>query len=331
MSDKEQNPEEEAVEKRAVKKEQPVYVVQAAQSHEPELDLLGLLSVFWAWKWFILLVTLLFGGGAAYYAYSLPNYYKATATLAPLDQQGSGLAALSGQLGGLAKLAGVRVKGQADPTDRIIAKIESRAFIEAFIKGEGLMPELFKAQWDEKNKSWNPPAETFLQRMKRVFNKVDLVEEPTLAMGYKRFVGGKLNISKNKKNGMINLSVVDRDPARAAQWANKLVARINKQTKDDEIREIKRHVKYLEHQLLITEVLEIKEVFFSLLTEQNKKLMLSNSKKFYAFEVIDSAIETTSPFKPKRLLIVAFGLVAGLLLSLLISFLVSVGRKKHVE
>ncbi|QKQ25578.1 hypothetical protein [Candidatus Reidiella endopervernicosa] len=63
------------------------------------------------------------------------------------------------------------------------------------------MPELFKSQWDEKNNSWIPPGETTFQRVKRGFNKIELIEEPTLAMGYKRFVGGRINISKNKKTG----------------------------------------------------------------------------------------------------------------------------------
>ncbi|QKQ28143.1 hypothetical protein [Candidatus Reidiella endopervernicosa] len=45
---------------------------------------------------------------------------------------------------------------------------------------------------------------------------------------------------------------------------------------------------------------------------------------------MDSAIESSSIYKPKRILMLAIGLTSGLMLSIAIAFLMSACRKKHV-
>jgi uncharacterized protein involved in exopolysaccharide biosynthesis len=84
---------------------------QIATVYDDEIDLKELFSVIWAAKKLILAITSVFAVVSVIYALSLPNQFKASALLAPAQQQSGGLSGALGDLGGLASLAGVDIGG----------------------------------------------------------------------------------------------------------------------------------------------------------------------------------------------------------------------------
>ncbi len=110
------------------------------------------------------------------FAIKQPNTYSANALLAPTESSdGGALSKMSGQLGGLAAIAGVNLGGsEASRTDLAVQVIQSRQFIDKFVsEHEILVPLMATKGWnleknsllidsdiyDTKTKSWLRAAE----------------------------------------------------------------------------------------------------------------------------------------------------------------------------
>src|SRR5690554_8128925 len=95
---------------------------------DDEIDLRELFATLWRGKWIIIAFTIVFAAAGVFYALSQPNIYQASALLAPAQGEGGGR--ISGQLSGLASLAGVNLGG-GGASKTVLAKetLRSRAFL----------------------------------------------------------------------------------------------------------------------------------------------------------------------------------------------------------
>jgi uncharacterized protein involved in exopolysaccharide biosynthesis len=121
---------------------------------EDEIDLRELFATLWRGKWIIITVTFMFAIAGVSYALYKPNIYQASVLLAPTE--GDGSAALGGQLGGLASLAGVNI-GQDGSNKVVIAKeiLQSRAFLTNFIQRHYLeIPLMATKGWNMERREW---------------------------------------------------------------------------------------------------------------------------------------------------------------------------------
>jgi uncharacterized protein involved in exopolysaccharide biosynthesis len=124
------------------------------EPYEDEIDLRQLFSVLWASKILLVIVTLVFTSTSVIYALVIPNQYKATALLVPTQQNSSRISSALNQFGGLASLAGINIGGNQNGDTKIAFEvIQSRSFIEQFIKQSGIMIEVMAAKgWNYDNK-----------------------------------------------------------------------------------------------------------------------------------------------------------------------------------
>src|SRR5690606_29076919 len=97
---------------------------------EDELSLVDLWNIVWKRKWLWLTLGPLAGVIGIIYALAQPEIFRAEVTLAPNVEEkgGGGLAALAGQFGGLASMAGLNVGGGGD-TQTALATLKSRKFL----------------------------------------------------------------------------------------------------------------------------------------------------------------------------------------------------------
>src|SRR3569623_1512800 len=188
---------------------QVVYYLQPQEAAaDGEISLLDLWRMLISYKWLILGSTLITTAIATAIVFYLPPTYRAEVTLAPVTPDESGrLSALAGELAGI-----VIGSSGASSADKAIAVLKSRAFTDAFIKDEQLLPVLFSDMWD-------PQKQTWLVK--------DQKDAPTLRRAYQVFDGNIRTISQDKKTGLITLAIEWKDPEEAARWANLLVERLN--------------------------------------------------------------------------------------------------------
>nr|WP_297399474.1 Wzz/FepE/Etk N-terminal domain-containing protein [uncultured Marinobacter sp.] len=290
---------------------------------DDEIDLRELFATLWAGKWLIIAITFVFAVAGVAYALYKPNIYQASVLLAPANEEG-GVSGLAGQLGGLASLAGISLGGGGS-NQTVIARevLQSRAFLADFIRRHNLeVPLMATEGWNVKNQTWvydrdvyNPDTNEWLTDEEGESYKPidwDLV---------KAFRENHLNVSENKDNGMITVSVESLSPPAAQQWAEWLVADINEHMRREDVAEASARIDYLEDKLNDTNVAGMQQVFYQLIESETRTVMLANAQQEYVFETVDPAVVPQEKSEPKRALIAIVATLLGGMLGVFIVFI----------
>jgi uncharacterized protein involved in exopolysaccharide biosynthesis len=294
-------------------------------AREDEIDLLEYWGMIKKRKKVILYVMLAAAIISAGISLLMPNVYKAQVLMAPVNSDltssgsGSGLAARLGGsgLGSLASLAGISL-GSSNSAEQNLAVLQMRAFLWDFIKDNKLMPILFADDWDAKKKAWE---------------ESDPKDQPNLWDAYRKFTKGKLlNVSTDKDSGLVTVAVNWTNPVLAADWANKLVARLNNYLRKQAITRSEANLKYLNEAVQKTSVADVRQALFTLIAQEQKKAMIANAQKEYAFQVLDAAAPPDRKAKPHRALIVLLSVfVAGFLIMAFVLTKEGLRQRKQTE
>ena len=293
--------------------------------YDDEIDLRELFRVLWAGKWLIGGITFAAAMIAVAVALMLPNIYRAEALLAPNDQQGTGgLSALAAQYGGLASLAGINLgSGSADKTALGLEILRSRKFVSEFIERHDILVPLMAAEdWDAESGElkidprvydlatdrwmrdvkpwWPPPRKT----------------TPSLQEAHKVFMG-ILSVSQDNKSGFVSIAVEHYSPTVAKQWVDWLVGDINSSIMQQDVAEAEQGIAYLNEQIESTSLADLRNVFFKLIEEQTKIVMLAKVSPEYMLRTIDPAVIPELKVRPNRALICVLGTLLGGMLSVL--------------
>ncbi|EKP4404089.1 LPS O-antigen length regulator [Vibrio parahaemolyticus] len=298
-----------------------------------EIDLRKLFLILWKGKWVIVITTLIFSMGAIFYALSLPNIYKADALLASAESGNSGgLSKISGQLGGLASLAGVNLSGnESSKATLALQVIKSRQFIEAFINKHNLLvPIMAATSWDlASNKLlldedlYNAKSQQWLREPRGLRGAT-----PTTQEAVEVFKKDILKVSQDKDSGLYTISVEFYSPYLAQQWVNWLIEDINKVMRERTITETSQNLAYLETQLNKTAVADMQSTFYRLIEDQTQSLMLAEVQKEFVFKIIDPAVVPELKSGPKRVLICVLGTLLGIIFSIAVILIYFSFRKK---
>lgn len=98
------------------------------------------------------------------------------------------------------------------------------------------------------------------------------------------------SVSTDKKTGLVTLAIEWKDPVQAADWANELVRRVNRQRQLEAIEEAENSIRYLKEQLGRTNSVEVQQAIYRLIETQTKSIMVAKARKDYAFKIIDPAV-----------------------------------------
>ncbi|MCS4308823.1 uncharacterized protein involved in exopolysaccharide biosynthesis [Rheinheimera pacifica] len=288
---------------------------------DDEIDLRELFAAIWQGKWIIIAVTTVFAVASVFYALSLPNIYKSEALLAPASEQKSN--GLSGQLGGLAALAGVNLGSGAgvDKTALAIEIIKSRDFLGRFIEKRIQLQDLMAVKsWDLASNTLNYDAEVYDRNNQQWLReaKPPRQAEPSIQEAYK-VLSDKLNISTDAATGMVKLSVEHISPFIAQRWVQMLVADLNLEMKMRDIEEAEKSIAYLQQQISQTNISDLRAALYSLIEEQTKTLMLANVREEYALKVIDKPIVPEEKARPARpIIVIVFTFLGGFMAIILV-------------
>lgn len=268
-----------------------------------EISLRDLFDTLWSRRLLIIALTLAFGIAAAVVSLLLPEKYEASIVLSPVDEESGGklggAGALLSQFGGLASLGGLNLGGSGKKSVAI-ATLQSHALTEAFIHDNNLLPVLYPDDWDADKKAWTT---------------ADPEKTPTPWKAERLFAKKVRNLVEDKKTGLITMTITWTDPELAARWAGELVRRANEHLRSKAIAESQANLSYLNEQLTKTSVVELQRSIYSLIEAEIKQVMIANGSDEYAFKVVDPARMPEQRVSPKRMLITAAGLVAGLIVS----------------
>ena len=286
-----------------------------AKDYDDEIDLRDLFRVLWAGKLLIGGITFAVAVIAIAVALMLPNIYRAEALLAPNDQDGAGgLSALAAQYGGLASLAGINLRpGTADKTSLGLEILKSRKFITKFVESHNILVQLMAVEgWDlETGKlEINPDAydvesDTWVRQVRPPKKTI-----PSSQEAHEKFMD-ILSVSQDIKTGFVTLAIEHYSPAVAKQWVDWLIDDLNASIMRQDVSEAEQAIEYLNDQIKNTSLAELQIVFFSLIEEQTKTVMLAKVTDEYLLKTLDPAVAPEMKSKPKRALIVILSVLLG--------------------
>jgi tyrosine-protein kinase Etk/Wzc len=216
-----------------------------ATKEADEISLLDLLIVLAERKRLIFFITAIFALLAIVVSLLLPVRYTATVTLLTPQQNtsiGAVLASQLGSLGGVAALAGGGL-GLKNPNDMFVGMLRSRTVEDAMVQHFELMQEYHKRYLSDARKAFEDRAD----------------------------------VDGSGKDGLIRVSVEDRDPDRAAKLANGYV---------DQFRSLSQH-------LAITEASQ-RRLFFEQELEQAKDNLANAEEGLKATEQKTGLIQLDS-------------------------------------
>ncbi len=297
-------------------------LLQNTQNQDDEIDLAELWRAIWAGKFTIIIISMIFAVASVSFALSKPDIYKASAMLAPASSEGGGgMGALAG-LGGLASMAGISLGGGGgvDKTALALEILKSRSFIENFItKHDLVVPLMASTKWDRASDTLILNEEMYDSASNKWIREVKAPQtpEPSSWEAYQAF-SKLVTVAQDKSTSMVTMDISFYSPSIAKQWLTWLIQDINEFMRDQDQIEARASIDYLTGQLVNIKVSNMETVFYQLIEEQTKNMMLTMVKKEYVLKTIDPAQVPDTKDQPKRALIVVLGTMLGGILSVLI-------------
>ena len=303
---------------------------QISDQYDDEIDLRELFTVLWAGKVKIVAITAVFAVASVIYALSVPNQYKATALLAPAQQESGGLSGALGQLVGLASLAGVSIGGGESSESQIAQEImKSWSFVEGFIADNDLAVEVYAAEgWSKGSNELqiNQNAYDSEDNQWLIENDSGVVGPPSSWELFKAF-SGRVAVSEDKKSGLVSVSIEYYSPQIAKQWLDLYITAINKHMQARQVEKVSNNISYLEAQIEKTAIADMREVFYTIIEEQTKNKMVAEASPDYAFVAVSPSMVPEEKSQPKRALICVLGTLLGGMLSVLLVLVMHYAKK----
>jgi len=120
-----------------------------------------------------------------------------------------------------------------------------------------------------------------------------------------------LSVTQDKKSGFVKVAVEHYSPTLSKDWVDWLVEDVNAMILKQDVAEAEQAIAYLNEQIKKTSLSDLQNVFFALIEEQTKTVMLANVSPEYLFQTIDPAIAPELKTRPKRSLIVILAALFG--------------------
>lgn len=276
-----------------------------------EVRLSELWRAIWAGKWLIGASAL---GAAVLFvlaSFLITPDFRSSVLAAPTAQSmpTSGLASLASQFAGVAALTGFNMES-GTPTAEAIATLKSRSFTERFMREHNLLPILYADDWDAEAQAWREPDEA-----------------PTYWKAYTRFERMR-GIEQELETGMVRVTVDWSNPKLAAEWANRMVADVNRDLRARAIDESQKNLQFLQAEIGKSSAVPLQATLYGLVEAEMKNAMLASVRQEYAFRVVDPALVSEKPNWPNRLLFAVLGFGLGLVIGTLVAVLRAPARSR---
>ncbi|ATD08943.1 Wzz/FepE/Etk N-terminal domain-containing protein [Pseudoalteromonas piscicida] len=273
---------------------------------DTSVNLVNMWLILWKQKLFIFIFVAISCVLAVVYSLTMPNIYKSAVLLAPHDsKESSALGALGSQIGGFASLAGVNLDSGSNDTLLHLEVLKSKDFLFEFFSKYEVSKVLFGAKEYDKNSEKLLFDEEKLELSSgkwKVNPETGESFEPTLFETYESF--NKLfDVKHNKVTNLVTVSIRSIDPHIAKQWVSNLISELNEQLRQRELDEKSRSIAYIQQQLDKTEVAQMKNVFYTIIEEQTKQMLLAEVREDFAFRIIESPIVAERKESPSRAVI----------------------------
>ena len=289
---------------------------------DDEIDLRELFYVLLEGKWIIVSLTAFVSIIGVIYSLLLPNIYESKAMLVPVNSS-SGISGALGSYSGLAGLAGISLPSGGDEGNsaKAIQKISSLSFFENNILTNIHLPDLMAVKsWNSKTNTltfdesiYDTNSNTWIRDYSYPQQQIPSAQE-----SFRVFKNEHLSLNEDNNSGFITLSIKHQSPFVAKQWVELIVNEVNAFYRQKDKSESEKAVSYLNQQISMTSLSEIKQVIAQLLQEETKKLTLIEANQYYVFDYIDPPAVMEIKSEPKRSIICILSALLGGMLGIIL-------------
>lgn len=281
-----------------------VLIEREPQTRESDTVSIGtLMRAVWQARRYVL-VGLILGallGGMA--AFAMTPIYRAQVVAVPVRRGGAaGLSDTLGQFSGLAAIAGLDLHA-GDSGVEYLEFLKSRTLTQSFITENTLLPVLYSKRWDPRTKTW----------------QVKHVEDiPTVSVAVRMFNRRIRSVSEDKRTNVVTVAIEWRDREQAARWANEYLQLANRELGRRAVTDAQSTLTYLKSELEHATSVGVQQALYHLIEDQQKTIALANTRKDFAFKVVDQATspEADEYVRPNRPLIIIGLAIGGALIGL---------------
>lgn len=292
-----------------------------SKEFDGEIDLQEIFYVLLDGKWMIISLTFFISLIGLVYSLLLPNIYESKALLVPVNSAST----ISGSVGNYTNLVGLAGISLPPGTDegnskKALEKIKSLSLFQDSIIPNIYLPNLMAIE------SWDPKT-NLLAYDEKIYDSISntwirdysypMQQIPSAQESFKVFES-KLTLSEDIKTGFVTLSIKHQSPYVAKQWVELVVNEVNSFYRKKDKFESEKAVSYLNEQISMTGLSEIKQVLAQLLQDETKKLTLIEANEFYVFDYIDPPAVMELKSEPKRSLICILSALFGGIISVLV-------------
>tara|TARA_B110000008_G_scaffold262798_1_gene285572 strand:+ start:125 stop:1036 length:912 start_codon:yes stop_codon:yes gene_type:complete len=288
--------------------------------NKEEINLIELMRVIWSGKYIIGSITFLASIIAVVYSLSLSDTYRSEVSLSPVGLEGENSSGLAGQLGGLAGIAGITMGDNAGSKITIgLEVMQSRRFFNQIATKYNIVKPLMASKdWDRATNKLIYDEEIYDSKLNKwVRNpKPPMSAEPSLQEAHREF-SSIFSVIRDNKTGIITLGIEHYSPYIAKQWLDWIILEINNLSRNDDMNQAEKSIKFLKDEIRVTNLNEIKEGISKLIQSQVEKIMLAKVTPEYLFKIIDPPYVSEIKSGPSRALICILGFLLGLMSGIL--------------
>jgi uncharacterized protein involved in exopolysaccharide biosynthesis len=200
--------------------------------------------------------------------------------------------------------------------------LKSRKFLSEFVERHDILVPLIAAKgWDRATGHLEIDSDVYDTVSAKWVRRVTPPKKtvPSSQEAYERF-SDILSIGQDQKTGLVTVAVEHLSPVVAKQWVEWLVEDINSSIMRQDVAEAEQAIEYLHKQIENTSLADLQSVFFSLIEEQTKTVMLAQVTDEYLLRTLDPAVAPEMKAKPRRSLLVVVSTLLGSLLGVAVVF-----------
>ena len=257
-------------------------------NNEIDLNFYELFHIIWKGRYRILYIVVFFAIISFIYAISLPNLYKSEATLTTTDRSfGSSIS--SPVSSGLAGFAGINFSNGLDNrAEEGIEIMKSLYFFTTMSDEHDLAADIFAVKgWDEKTRSLIYDSTIYNTTSKEwiVGTEGKKQSKPSYQEVYEKFEE-MFSVTKDRNTNFINVSAISYSPDLSKRLVDLSIDHINKIAREAETEKALKSIEYLNRQIELTELAEVRQALSSLVQSETETLLLAKASPDFLFKVL---------------------------------------------
>lgn len=283
------------------------------------IDLGAIAGRIWRGRLLVGLCSALFLVLAVFYLHFATYKYTATLLLVPTqgqNQTGSG----SGQLSGLASLAGIDLGGSQNvsPFTLYPEIMKARIVADNFAaRYPGLMHRLFPTQWNPATRQWRDPGgslHVFAGFVKSILGFPPRPWAAPSGADVQELIRTRVQATPDSKKPILTVTFEDKDADLARQFLTALHESTDRVLREETLDRSTKYAHYLGNQLLSVQQTDLRQVLTNSLSQQETLLMMSNSDTPFAAQPVGDSVSSQRPTSPNPAMVLLAAMIMGAIL-----------------